>query len=312
MTQTGVLRLGDSKGLAKENAIAELRSAGRPVTSAAIAERIGIHGGATMNQYASTWTQFAYFAKAELGLKNLENVTGQHVLEYLDHKAEIGTGRDHLNTEMAALGKLEQALEKWSEIRSLGKEYDLRGAIETFREDTARAIPANDMIRAYSDPSALVAAVPTGTAANLALKILAESGGRITEGTRIEAAQLRGLATDPHTGKSVGQFSFVGKGGKGNVGSMTPQTYAGLERMINVNGHFEVSKQEVRDALKEAAEATGQAYAGHGAHGLRWNFAADRMQELQEHGMSRDQALAEVSCEMGHNRASITEHYLRR
>ena len=71
-------------------------------------------------------------------------------------------------------------------------------------------------------------------------------------------------------------------------------------------------QQDVREALKTAVEATGQEYEGHGAHGLRWCFAAERMDELQGHGMSRDQALAEVSSEMGHNRPEITEHYLRR
>lgn len=96
------------------------------------------------------------------------------------------------------------------------------------------------------------------------------------------------------------------------MGNISPETYSALERVVNVHGCFEVSQQEVREALKAAAEATGQQYGGHGAHGLRWCFASERMQELQEHGMSRDQALAETSSEMGHNRASITEHYLHR
>jgi hypothetical protein len=312
MTQSGILHLGESKGAAKQNAIADLRSQGDSVTSSAIAQRIGVHGNSTMHQYASTWVQMANFARDELGIKNIENLTGLHVLEYLDFKAEIGVGRDHLNTEMAALNKMEQALNKWSEKRDLGKTYDLHVAVETFREDTARRIPPNDMVRAYTNASALVSAVPQGTAENLAVRILAESGCRIAEGTKIAESQLRGIAIDRHTGKTIGQFGFHGKGGKANMGNLTPKTYTDLEHHVREHGQFQVTQQHVREALSAAAQVSGQGYEGHGAHGLRWNFAYSRMAELQQHKMSRDEALAQVSHEMSHNRADITEHYLRR
>jgi len=43
---------------------------------------------------------------------------------------------------------------------------------------------------------------------------------------------------------------------------------------------------------------------------LRWNFAKRRMLEYAKAGYSYGQSLQEVSYEMKHNRASITEHYL--
>ena len=46
------------------------------------------------------------------------------------------------------------------------------------------------------------------------------------------------------------------------------------------------------------------------SHGLRWNFAKRRMFEYAKAGYSYDDSLQEVSYEMKHNRASITEHYL--
>jgi len=312
LTKSGIMQLGTSKGVAKELAKNQLREQGKPVTSASISANTGIYGFRTMQQYASVWKQLAVHARENFGLKDIEKLTGVHVVSYLDYKAEVGLGRDALNKEMAAINKMEQALEKWTVLQGRYNQYNLRIAVETFREDVARDIPRNDMIRAYPNPGALVSAVPHGTAENLAVRILAESGCRIGEGTQIAASQLRGLTTDAHTGKPVGQFSYIGKGGKLNSGNLSPETYTALEKHIREHGMLASSQESVRDVIRTAADATGQEYVGHGAHGLRWNFAAARMEELQVHGMSRDEALAQVSQEMCHNRSEITEHYLRR
>ena len=48
-----------------------------------------------------------------------------------------------------------------------------------------------------------------------------------------------------------------------------------------------------------------------GIHGLRHNYARNRMEELQSHGFYYSDALALISQEMGHFRPDITEVYLR-
>ena len=48
-----------------------------------------------------------------------------------------------------------------------------------------------------------------------------------------------------------------------------------------------------------------------GIHGLRHNFAQERMEELQSRGFYYSDALAIISQEMGHFRPDITEVYLR-
>jgi hypothetical protein len=73
---------------------------------------------------------------------------------------------------------------------------------------------------------------------------------------------------------------------------------------------MEFDKNDYREAIKEAAEKTEQDYTG--SHGLRWNFAVERMEELQGTGMTYEERLQEVSWEMGHERADITLHYLSR
>lgn len=48
-----------------------------------------------------------------------------------------------------------------------------------------------------------------------------------------------------------------------------------------------------------------------GAHGVRHSYAQERMQELQNQGVSYEKSLETVSQEMGHFRPEITEVYLR-
>ncbi len=48
-----------------------------------------------------------------------------------------------------------------------------------------------------------------------------------------------------------------------------------------------------------------------GAHGLRHSYAQERIRELQQLGLNREDALTTVSQEMGHFRPEITETYLR-
>ena len=117
---------------------------------------------------------------------------------------------------------------------------------------------------------------------------------------------------DEHTGEFRGWIEVEGKGGKEREISVSVETYHAVERVLQENGsnmHFD--KNEYREILKDAAEASGQDYTG--SHGLRWNFAEERMEELQEHtSMTYEERLQEVSWEMGHERADITEHYLAR
>ena len=61
--------------------------------------------------------------------------------------------------------------------------------------------------------------------------------------------------------------------------------------------------------LKSAAEISKQQY--NGSHGLRWDFAQERMKILQKTGLLYEQCLTIVSQEMGHERADITLHYLK-
>jgi len=301
MTRGGMLETGTSKGHEREAVKAELAAENKAATSQEIATRTVLHSPDSAKQYVSTWSQCGEYAKENFGVKSLEKLTGEHVAEYLDFKHELGQSKDTLDSQAAHLGKLAAALEKWN-----GGNYDsIRQGVESMRPTIAEAPEKALADRAYSDPKGMVNALPAGDLA-LAGKVLYESGVRISEGTRIEAAQLRCIGIDKHTGKEVGRFKYVGKGGKTGLAMTSVATYRELEKRIAANGQFEVKQDEFREALKIAA---GAEYEGRSVHGLRYSHAQERLHELQAHGMSRDQGKAVVSKEMNHERPEITELY---
>jgi len=110
--------------------------------------------------------------------------------------------------------------------------------------------------------------------------------------------------------KKENTIKVRGKGGKFRDIKLSKETYQQLKNIVKNEGAWALgNKDKYREALKKAAERTGQEYTG--SHGLRWNFAQTKMGEVQAAGASFEQALAVVSAEMGHNRAEITMHYLR-
>ena len=111
------------------------------------------------------------------------------------------------------------------------------------------------------------------------------------------------------TGELKGYIEIEGKGGKENEIALNVETYYRLENHIRDNGEFKIDKDAYRSDLKEAAEKTEQDY--NGSHGLRWSFAQERFQEIQQHGLTYEEALSRVSEELGHERSDITEHYLK-
>jgi len=71
---------------------------------------------------------------------------------------------------------------------------------------------------------------------------------------------------------------------------------------------FKINRQAYYEDIKQACFVASE--IAEGSHGLRWNFAKRRMFEYAQAGYSYEESLQQVSYEMKHYRASITQHYL--
>jgi integrase len=302
-----VNEIGTSKNNAKDEARQILADMGLSASSENIAKLTGIHGKDTMGDYMQRWQTLGEFAKTEFGVKNMELLTGEIVKAFLAEKIELGVAYSTFSGYCAAFTKLESALESFTkDIRNIDKDFGFRSAIHELRQDARSELPHFVGTRNYDDPSKLISSL--SGASDLVARIQLESGARISEASKITMEQLRGMTTDRFTGKAIGQFDIIGKGGKYNVCNISEKTYQDVQKHIYEHGSLNLSADTYRNNIQAAAEKTEQQY--NGSHGLRWCFAQNRMAELKCTGVGYVQALGQVSREMGHNRISITEHYL--
>ena len=304
---SGINQIGASKNAAKESAREIIESSGKGATSSRIAEHTGIHSHGTATTYIDKWKEFANFAKAELGVKDIEKITAEHVREYLTAKMEEGVSYSTWQGNAAALSKLENALEMYAVSMGKVSGYGFRQAIAEVRAVAAAELDRFTGTRNYQDSRALIDSISNDDF-QLAAKLQLEAGVRVSEASLIKPEQLRGLGRDEFSGRVVGIYEFEGKGGKVNTAQLSPETYERLANHIAANGEFRFNPDTYRMGLEQAASDTGQKYQG--SHGLRWSFAQERFHELQENGVGYLKALGVVSDEMGHNRTEITEHYL--
>ena len=98
------------------------------------------------------------------------------------------------------------------------------------------------------------------------------------------------------------------KGGKEGEVLVSLETYNTLQSYLSQNPLFKINRQAYYEDIKQATLTCEE--VSEGSHGLRWNFAKRRMFEYAKAGYSYADSLQNVSYEMKHNRASITEHYL--
>lgn len=294
---------GTSRAMEKQEARTMLEAQGKPATSAAIAKLTCVHSDNSAKTYVSTWKQLGELAREEFGVRKFSDLTAEHVERYCEYKIDLGHDRETMQKELSAIGKLASTLEKATDGRSF---EGLRQGAENMRPEIAECPEMRLADRAYGNAMGIVAALPAGKI-SLVGRFIQESGCRISEGCRLKAAQLKGIAIDKHTGRECGRIEVVGKGGNRYTVSTSPQLYAEISKELTANGPIAVDQNHLRDAVKAIA---GQEYVQRGIHGFRYNYAQNRLHELQQHGISRDVAKSIVSEEMGHHRSAITEVYL--
>jgi len=291
--QSGIFTPNESKHEAKESARAEGAR-----TSAEVAEKTQIYSYQTAESYKDVWHQVADFAKENCSLKDIEKLSSTEIKAYLESRAAEGVAHSTFAKECAAINKLENALSAYADKRGTGREYNFRDATRQVKVEQGKTLERSDPHRAYTSPNAVVGELERADH-RLAASLQLHGGARISEINLIKPSQLKG----------DGRLSVKGKGGKVRVLNLPQKIYNEVKNHIEKNGSFKLDKDAYGKDIRQAALASGQAASG--SHGLRWNYAQDRMKEIQQGGKTYEQALSQVSREMGHERSDITEHYLR-
>ncbi|MCT7554156.1 site-specific integrase [Aliarcobacter butzleri] len=265
----------------------------------------------TMESYRRVWENFFNYLLEHWKIKDFEKIEAQHIEAYMDYKIEYYPSKQYLEKISAALGKLEVALKNFAKnIHKVEKDYDfsIRQAILDQARDL-KFVANNYHNRAYDNPKLLIFNLKNSMH-QLAAKIQLEGGARIEGVALIKPEQLLGIKTDKVTKTQKGIIFTKEKGGKQGEVLVSVETYTELENYISINSKFKINRQDYYNDIKQATFISKE--VSEGSHGLRWNFAKRRMFEHGKAGYSYSDSLQQVSYEMKHNRASITEYYLGR
>lgn len=297
--ESGIFRPGEPKHEAKDKAREALKEEGKSATWKNIGAKIGIYSYKTANDYREVWQEIGQWAKETHKVRDLEKLTGRHVSEWLTEKAQQLVAWRTLQHSSAALAKMELALNQYSEKMGKGIKYNFRDAADKVKAEYKEVLKADDKLRAYKNPEQLKQNV-WSERYQVAAALQHEGGLRVREAALIKPDQVKG-----------NKITVKGKGGKIRAVAVSQKTSERLRAWMDQNGGIYKIKDvnKYREALKEAAWESEQEYQG--SHGLRWNYAQQRMKDLQSAGQTYEKAMVQVSQELGHERASITEHYLR-
>jgi hypothetical protein len=311
--QSGIFGPGESKHKDKKRARDLLRAKNQTASPQNIAIHTKIHSYETAGDYKDTWHSFGHFAREKMGLKDLTLTSSLHIQAYLEKRMEDRISIGTWKKEAAHLGKLQNALEAFVARKQMDRTYeDFRETINELRPLARSELAKHYKVGGYDDPIEVLNCLDSGDS-HLVGRIQHEGGARLREAVRFVAAQLLGVCEDPITRKVKGRLHLKDtKGGKPRDIYVSLRTYQDLQRaIVRGNGLFMINQKTYASHLARAAQAAGE--SNQGTHDLRYCFAQERYVELTHAkvGLAHEQAIQQISWEMGHERASITMHYLK-
>lgn len=273
-----------------------------------IGQHMKIFSFGTANLYRSIWIELLRHAKKTCGVKDIMKLTPTIVSSFLEAKIADGMKYSSFKTYCAALEKLAVALELCAKNQGTelnNNSYNWTEQIKAAKTEASEVLDRNVDTRAYEDPEWLVKAISDPSYHTIAAA-QHSIGARISELDHVRQEQFLGGE----------QFKIIsGKGGKNRIVEFRDRNVYEEYRQLVINNlnpyydKFTFNRNQYRMALKAAADKTGQAYTG--SHGLRWSYAQERFQDIQQKGLTWEETLVLVAHEMGHNRGDITLHYIK-
>lgn len=245
------------------------------------------HSIKEMQNMRTVTTQYVNFVKENYEGKVAGNINAESARAFIALKAET-VASSTLNTYISTMTKVSDNLNK-DNIGSLNRD-DIKEIKQDF--NTSK----NEENRAYQNTEA-IKEVMRDTTMSISSDLQAEAGFRVHDAINSSKWTINNDNTITING-SKGGIEYTTRA----LNNETIQR----AREAQENG-YKANYTEYREALKQGVERSGQEYKG--THGLRYNFAQARVEELKSSGYTNDEAKAQVSLEMGHSRIDITDHY---
>lgn len=239
----------------------------------------------------SITTQYINYIKDNFEGKVSNNINSDSAKLFLESKAQtVGSGT--LNTYVSTMNKIVDNLNKDS-IGDLSRE-DIKSIKNDLKENYS--LSSNHENRAYFDALSIKNEM-NNTPFSVSADLQHEVGLRASDS--LDSSKWR--INDDNT--------LTIEGSKGGITYQTkPLSDDLLQKVAEAKEmNYKANYTEYKDTLKQAVESTGQEW--NGTHGLRYNFAQERVLELREQGYTESEANGITSLNMGHSRLEITQHY---
>ena len=296
ISKSGIVQIGTSRHDAKQERYNDLSNAGQKADSHAVNQTIGITSYASLHKFQGNITRFGKWCFSNEGMNNLNQIKPDTVTKFLRELCDCEYAKNTAQSYASSLEKMAVMLDQVCPT-STPRSETWHEAIQSCKAEIADC-PVNNEPRAYADPNAMIDALDSPQLQLVATMQL-EYGLRIADATKIDAGKIEGNILTVENSKN-GQDLKV---------ELRPETIEKINALADPDGKISIKQSEYRSELQEACESTGQKW--NGTHGLRHNYAQDRMDTLTSEGKTWTQALYIVSEEMGHHRVDITLTYLR-
>ena len=230
-----------------------------------------VHSYKSLENLRNDLTNLANYAKEEFKIKDIREINIDIVNAWIDSK----------NISYNTASNYMSELNKVSDHFNFTKEE-----IKELRADLKKELPKAELeTRAYKN----LEKIDLKDKNQVAFELQRDYGLRVNASTHIDLnKQLNGNT-----------LTYREKGGKLGKKELNP-TLAQKIKENAVDGKYEVNKRTYSRDLQKKIEESGQKY--NGTHGIRHSYAQKMMETNSK---------AEVSYEMGHSRAEITDTYLR-
>lgn len=239
-------------------------------------------------------TQYVNYVNDNYDGKVLNNINEESAKEFLNSKMEDINGNS-LNTYISEMSKIADNLNQ------LGHDSFTRSSMGEYREELKEQgvdLKGEHFNRAYEDAEKIVSDMYENSAYGLSAELQYEAGLRADDALNSDKWEL----TDHNTlliHESKGGITY-------ETAQLSDDLISRVEQAIEQG--YSVPYNDYKEILQEVVIENGEDW--NGTHGLRYDFAQERFEELKEQGLEDNEALATVSLEMGHSRTDITLHYL--
>ena len=257
--------------------------------------------------------KYSLTVKKALIIRNkidIERINDDDIKEFIDAKITKKLKYRSISTYISRLYKLRVALVK-IRIKKFPNETEENNNFPFFSKDSLKIARAKARIiskksehvdKSYLSLEGIRKNIDDPNV-RLAFDIQCQTGCRADESLHYRRDQLLGS----------NMITFKNKGGKIITKTISKELYIQLSMKVEqgiTRGMigWKLEYIEYYKKLKLAIEKDGQTFKG--THGIRYNYAQDKFMELIDKGKDFDEALFEVSDELGHKRKGITLHYL--